>query len=91
MRNVNSRITKLEKTLGQTEALRPCILFDWMEEEITELKATFGGEFPVTVIIFNIPRNPPLPPRPARPLKELQAEFHRLTRPLPKGWKNARK
>lgn len=89
MQKFNLRLSKLEKTLGKVEDLRPCILYDWTENEITTLKDAFGGEFPVQVIIFNIPRNPPLPPHPERPLEALQAEFHRLTRPLPKGWKNA--
>ena len=73
----------------------PPILDDWTNEEVAMVAATLGEKWPDGVVVDNIAaylyEQEFKHPRPARPLAELMEEWKRLNRPLPKGWKNARK
>jgi hypothetical protein len=92
MKNVDLRLSKLERTLRKDQDLLPaCFENHWMEEEIAAVKAALGGKWPTVVIWDNILPEPPPAPRPARPIKDLMAEWHKMTRPVRRGWQYAKR
>lgn len=82
MKNIDSRISKMEQKIRRSEMYPPPILENWTNEEVAMVEAALGEKWPDGVIIDDIL----VPERPPRPVKELMVEWSRLTRPVRRGW-----
>jgi len=78
MKNISSRISRLEKELQSSFVALPAIIDGWTKEEIEAVRIAQGDKWPDTVIIDNIG----VPVRPARPLNELLAEWNATNGPV---------
>ena len=87
MKNISSRISKAEQKVKRGEMCPPPILENWTNEEVAMVEAALGEKWPGVVIVDDIL----VPERPPRPVKELMDEWNRQTRPVPRGWRYARK